>query len=85
MRVTQSSSSQEICGVLLLRKAETIGGISDLDPQEVTQPTKISHLKLLLKVMLDEFHMRRVITSDNHIVHIEQQMSLATRGVHKKC
>ena len=70
--VRESSPSQQIRSVTLLRKLKTSGRRSNLETQKVAQLAKISHLKLLLKVMLDEGHMKKIITSNNHIIHIKQ-------------
>ena len=85
MRKSESDPSQEIRGVASLGELIPVGSGSDLHAQKIAQLAKISHLKLLLKVMLDEGHMRRIITSNDHIIHIEQQKSPATKGgVHKQ-
>ena len=57
---------------MLLGELKTPVSVSNLKTQEIIQLAKISHLKLLLKMMLDEGYMRVIITSNNHIVHIKQ-------------
>ena len=81
----ESERAARANSVTLLGELKTSIRRSNFEAQKVTQLAKISHLKLLLKVMLDEGHMRRIIASNNHIIHIKQQKSPATReGVHKQ-
>jgi hypothetical protein len=77
--ITKSSTSKEVLYILLLGDIESIGGGRDLNPKEVAKRTKIGHEKLLMETSLNKGNILRVVTGDDHVIHIEQKKSPTTR------
>jgi hypothetical protein len=61
-----------------LRQKEPIR-CGDLNLKKVPQRTKIRHKKLITKTSLNKGNVLRVITSDDHVVHVKKKKSLITR------
>jgi hypothetical protein len=70
---------KKIQNILLLRQKEPLRHAGDLNPKEVPQRTKIGHKKLMTKTSLNKGNVLRVITSDDHVVHIKKEKSPTTR------
>jgi hypothetical protein len=51
----------------------------DLNSKKVPQRTKIRHKKLITKTNLNEGNVLRVITSDDHVIHVKKEKSPTTR------
>ena len=47
--------------------------MSDFKTQEVTEMSKIFHLKLLTKKILEFLNTTKVITNYGHIIHIQEK------------
>ena len=47
--------------------------MSDFKTQEVTEMSKIFHLKLMTKKILKFLNVTEVITSYDHIIHIQEK------------
>ena len=58
--------------------------MSDFKTQEVTKMSKIFHLKLLTEKILEFLNATKVITSYDHIIHIEEKKNGAFVGATKK-
>ena len=83
--ITKSTTSKEVLDIILLGDIESIRGRRNLNPKEVAKMTKISHGKLLTETRLNKGNVLRVVTGDDHVIHIEQKKSLtAMRGVDKQ-
>ena len=70
LTISESSSRQKFRSILDLSNIKSIYGISDFKTQEVTEMSKIFHLKLLTEKILEFLNATKVITSYNHIIHI---------------
>jgi hypothetical protein len=77
--ISKRSTIKKILNILLLRQKEPLRRGGDLNPKKVPQMTKIRHKKLITKTSLDKSNILRVITSDDHIVHIKKEKSPTTR------
>jgi hypothetical protein len=71
--------SKKILDILFLGDRETIRSGGNLNPKKVAERTKISHKKLVTKTGLNKGIILRVITSDDHVVNIEEKKSASTR------
>jgi hypothetical protein len=60
-------------------KKEPLRCGEDLNPEKVPQRTKIRHKKLITKTNLNKGNVLRVITSDDHVIHIKKEKSPTTR------
>ena len=58
--------------------------MSDFKTQEVTEMSKIFHLKLLTKKLLEFLNAIEVITSYNHIIHIQEKQNSVFVNATKK-
>jgi hypothetical protein len=76
--INKRSSIEKIMNILLLRQKEPLRRGGDLDPKEVPQRTQIKHKKLVTK-SLNKGNVLRVITSDDHIVHVKKEKSPTMR------
>ena len=84
LTISKSSSRQKDRSILGLSNIKTIYGISDFKIQEVTKMSKIFHLKLLTEKILEFLNAIEVITSYDHIIHIEEKQNGAFVGMTKK-
>jgi hypothetical protein len=77
--ISKRSSIKKILHILLLRQNEPLGHRGDLNPRKVPQRTKIRHKKLITKTCLNKDNIPRVITSDDHVIHIKKEKSPTMR------
>jgi hypothetical protein len=77
--IPKSSTSKKILDILFLGDRKTIRSGGNLNPKKVAKRTKISHKKLVMKMGLNKGNIRRVITSDDHVINIEEKTSASTR------
>ena len=70
LAINESSSRQEFRGILDLSNIKSICRMSDFKTQEVAEMSKIFHLKLLTKKILEFMNTTEVITSYDHIIYI---------------
>jgi hypothetical protein len=82
--IPKSSTSKKILDILFLVGRKSIRSGGNLDPKKVAKRTKISHKKLVTKTGLNKGNILRIITSDDHIVNIEEKKSASTRRNVKK-
>jgi hypothetical protein len=75
--ISKRSTIKKILNILLLKQKEPLR--RDLNPKKVPQRTKIRHKKLITKTSLDKSNIFRVITSDDHVVHVKKEKSPTTR------
>jgi hypothetical protein len=77
--IPKSSTSKKILNILFLGDRKTIRSSGNLNPKKVAKKTKISHKKLVTKTGLNKSNILRIITSDDHIVNIEEKKSASIR------
>jgi hypothetical protein len=77
--ISKRNMIKKIINILLLRQKEPLRRGGDLNPKKVPQRTKIRHKKLITKTSLDESNILRVITSDDHVIHVKKEKSPTTR------
>jgi hypothetical protein len=77
--IPKSSTSKKILDILFLGDRKTIKSGGNHNPKKVAEMTKINHKKLVTKTCLNKGNILRVITSDNHVVNIEEKKSASTR------
>jgi hypothetical protein len=77
--IPKSSTSKKILDILFLGDRKTIRSGGNLNPKKVAERTKISHKKLVTKTGLNKGNILIVITSDDHVVNIEEKKSASTR------
>ena len=70
LAINESSSRQKFRGILGLSNIKSICRMSDFKTQEVVEMSKIFHLKLLIEKNLEFLNATKVITSNDHIIHI---------------
>ena len=70
LAISKFISRQEFKGTLGLSNIKSICEMSDFKTQEVAKMSKIFHLKLLTKTILEFLNATKVITSYDHIIHI---------------
>ena len=73
LAINKSSSRQEFKGILDLSNIKSICRMSDFKTQEVVEMSKIFHLKLLTEKILEFLNAIKVITSYDHIIHIQEK------------
>jgi hypothetical protein len=71
--ISKRSSIEKILNIFLLRQKEPLRCGRDLNPKEVSQRTKIRHKKLISKTNLNKCNILRVITSDDHVIHVKEK------------
>jgi hypothetical protein len=71
--ISKRSTIKKILNLLLLRQKEPLRRGGDLNPKKVPQRTKIRHKKLITKTSLNKSNILRVITSDDHVVHVKEK------------
>jgi hypothetical protein len=77
--INKRSTIKKILNILLLRQKEPLRRGGDLNPKKVPQMAKIRHKKLITKMSLDKSNILRVITNDNHVVHVKKEKGPTTR------
>jgi hypothetical protein len=77
--IPKSSTSKKIMDILFLGDRKTIKSGGNLDPKKVAKRTKISHKKLVTKTGINKGNILIIITSDDHIIDIEEKKSASTR------
>jgi hypothetical protein len=70
--ISKRSSIEKILNILLLRQKEPLR-CGDLNPKKVPQRTKVRHKKLITKMSLNKGNVLKIITSDDHIVHVKEK------------
>ena len=73
LAISKSSSRQEFKGILSLSNIKAICRVSDFKTQELAKMSKIFHLKLLTKKILEFLNATEVITNYDHIIHIQEK------------
>jgi hypothetical protein len=66
--ITKSGTSKKVLDVLI----EAVRGRGSVNTMEAAKRTKISHEKLLTETGLDKGSILRVVSSDDHVINIEQ-------------
>ena len=79
--INKSSSRQKFRSTLGLSNIKSISGISDFKSQEVAEMSKIFHLKLLTEKILEFLNATKIITSYDHVIHIQGKQNSAFIGV----
>ena len=74
LAISKSSSRQEFKGILDLSNIKFIYRMSDFKTQELAEMSKIFYLKLLTKKILEFLNATKVITSYDHIIHIQEKV-----------
>jgi hypothetical protein len=83
--ISKRSSIEKILNILLLRQKEPLRREENFNPKKVPQQTNIRYKKLIIKMRLNKDNVFRVITSDNHVIHINKKNSpTMKRHVNKK-
>jgi hypothetical protein len=77
--ISKRSMIKKILNIILLRQKEPLSHGGDLNPKKVPQRTKIRHKKLIIKTSINKINILRVITSDDHVVHVKKEKSPTTR------
>ena len=73
LAISESNSRQEFSGILDLSNIKSICRMSDFKTQKVAEMSKIFHLKLLTEKILEFLNATEVITSYDHIIHIQNK------------
>ena len=73
LAISESSPRQEFRSILSLSKIKFICRMSDFKTQEVVEMSKIFHFKLLTEKILEFLNATEVITSYDHIIHIQEK------------
>ena len=73
LAISESSPRQEFRSILSLSKIKSICKMSDFKTQEVIEMSKIFHFKLLTEKILEFLNATEVITSYDHIIHIQEK------------
>jgi hypothetical protein len=77
--ISKRSTIKKILNILLLRQKKPLRSGGDLNSKKVPQRAKIRHKKLITKTSLDKSNILRVITSDDHVVHVKKEKGPITR------
>jgi hypothetical protein len=77
--ISKRSKIKKILNILLLRQKEPLRCGGDLNPKKVLQRAKIRHKKLITKTRLDKSNILKVITSDDHVIHVKKEKGPITR------
>jgi hypothetical protein len=70
--ISKRSTIKKIMNIFLLRQKEPLSRGGDLNLKKVPQRAKIRHKKLIVKTSLDKSNILRVITSDDHVIHVKE-------------
>ena len=73
LAISKSISRQEFKGILGWSNIKSICRMSDFKIQEVAEMSKIFHLKLLTKKILEFLNDTEVIISYDHIIHLQEK------------
>ena len=73
LAISESSSRQKFKGILGLSNIKSICRMSDFKTQEVVKMSKIFYLKLLIEKIFEFLNATEVITSYDHIIHIQEK------------
>ena len=73
LTISESSLRQEFKDILDLYNIKSICRMSDFKTQEVDEISKILHLKLLTEKIFEFLNVTMVITSYDHIIHIQKK------------
>ena len=73
LAISESSPRQEFRSILSLSKIKSICRMSDFKTQEVVEMSKIFYLKLLIEKIFEFLNATEVITSYDHIIHIQEK------------
>jgi hypothetical protein len=76
--INKRSAIKKILNILFLRQKEPLRR-GNLNPKKVPQRTKIRHKKLITKTSLNKDNVLRVITSDDHVVHVKKEKNPTMR------
>jgi hypothetical protein len=76
--ISKRSSIKKILNISLETKNPLKHG-EDLNSKEVPQRTKIRHKKLITKTSLNKGNVLWVITSDDHVIHVNKEKSPTPR------
>jgi hypothetical protein len=76
--ISKRSTIKKILNTLFLRQKEPLRR-GDLNLKKVSQKAKIRYKKLITKTSIDKSNILRVITSDDHVVHVKKEKSPTTR------
>jgi hypothetical protein len=83
--ISESSTGNEVLGVLLLREKNTIRCGGDLKTKKVSKRTQIRHKECLIETLLHKGNELRVVTREDHVIDIEKKKCATTRrGVNKE-
>jgi hypothetical protein len=77
--ITKISTSKKILDILFLGDIKAIQSGGNLNPKKVAKRTKISHKELLAKTGLNKGNILRIISSDDHIINIEEEKGPSSR------
>jgi hypothetical protein len=77
--ISKRSTIKKILNILLLRQKEPLRRGGDQNLKKVPQMGKIKHKKLITKTSLYKSNILRVITSDDHVIHVKKEKSSTTR------
>jgi hypothetical protein len=77
--ITKSNTSKKILDILFLRDIKAIRSGGNLNPKKVAKRTKISYKELLTKTGLNKGNILRIISSDDHIINIEEEKGPSSR------
>jgi hypothetical protein len=77
--ISKKSSIKKILNILLLRQKEPLRRGGDINPKKVSQWIKIRHKKLITKAGLNKNNILRVITIDDHVIHVKKKKSPTMR------
>ena len=84
LAISESSLRKKFRSILGLNNIKTIYGMSDFKSQEIAKMSKIFHLKLLTKKILEVLNATKVITIYDHIIHIKEKKNGAFISATKK-
>ena len=73
LAISEFNLRQDFRGILGLSNVKSIYRMSDFKTQEVAEMSKIFHLKLLTEKILEFLNATKVITSYDHIIHIQEK------------
>ena len=73
LAISKSNSRQEFRGILGLSNIKFICRMSDFKTQKLVEMSKIFHLKLMIEKILEFLNATNVITSYDHIIHIQEK------------
>jgi hypothetical protein len=77
--ISKRSSIGKILNILLLKQKEPLRHGRYLNPKEVSQRSKTRHKKLITMTGLNKDNILRIITSDDHVIHVKKEKSPTMR------